>query len=181
MELSRELFDQIVSKLKGAPCTSDKRQKPRVGLRNRVDLTLLKTSGNPQTAHMSVAVRDLSPGGIGLLHHQKMAPDSLFAIRLLSSSVGTLVAIYKVRHCDSIDADLYRIGAELIKTCDSDADAHAAAADADKAAPTPKAAVAEGKAPATVKSTKTPVPEKAEAKAGAGKTPAKQPVAAVGA
>jgi len=122
MELSRELFDQIVSHLKGAASSSDKRHKPRVGLRKRVDLTPLNAPGSPPLGHTSVMVRDLSPSGIGLMNHQRMDANSFFAIRLPSSAIGALVAVYKVRHCDLIEDGLYRIGAQLVKVCDIDAE-----------------------------------------------------------
>jgi hypothetical protein len=135
MELSRELFKQIVAQLRGGGDSHDKRKTPRVGLRNHVHLTQLKGSDNTPGDSYHVVVRDLSPDGIGFLHHRRIAVNCLFAIRLPALEVGMMVAIYKVRHCDMLENDLFRIGGLLVKVCDQNSEAA-------QSAPKPTAALA---------------------------------------
>jgi hypothetical protein len=156
MELSRELFNLIIAQLKGSGGgNNDKRKTPRVGLRNRVFLTPMKGPDKKASQSYGVIVRDLSPDGIGILHHRKIPADTLFAIRLPAPEAGDMLAIYRVEHCETLEEDLYRIGGSLVKLCDPNPDkppvkapkSEKPAADAAPAAPQPIPAEKDPKAP----------------------------------
>ncbi len=120
MQLSRELFNQIIAHLKGGrDGIHNKRREPRVGLRNRVALTPLKGSDNSRDRASDVAVRDLSRDGIGFLHHKRLPVNTLFTISLPALDDGELTAVYRVKHCESLDEGLYRIGGSLINLCEA--------------------------------------------------------------
>jgi hypothetical protein len=118
MELSRELFKLIIAQLKGIGGGHDKRKSPRVGLRNHVQMMPLKSADVKPTQSCNVIVRDLSPDGIGILHHRRINADSFFAIRLPASEAVHMVAVYKVKHCETLEENLFRIGGILIKVND---------------------------------------------------------------
>ena len=113
LQLSAELFNEILHNLRGAKDPDDSRDFPRVGVRNRVTLTPLNNSDD--TATLSARVRDLSPHGIGLLTERPLMRDSRFAIRLPVASGPELTVIYKVAHCSQVGQGLYGVGAELEK------------------------------------------------------------------
>ena len=132
MQLSGEAFRQIVMQLKGACGKSDKRSKPRVGMRNHVMLSLFEgakgstaqrkgaAGGGPAGGmqQVEVMIRDLSPGGICIVHTVRLPAKTLFAIQLPVAGQRNLKAIYVVKHCEPLDAGLFRIGAALLKLDD---------------------------------------------------------------
>jgi hypothetical protein len=118
MQLSSEAFREIIGQLRGNAKETDKRSKPRVGVRNRVKLRLLGTHAGQPIKEIEVTVRDLSADGIGLLHHERLPVKSLFGIGLPVYGQRDLMAVYKVRHCDPLDAQLFRIGGVLVKIDD---------------------------------------------------------------
>jgi hypothetical protein len=115
MQLSGDLFKQIITQLKSALAATDRRDGPRVGLRNRVKLAMLSGSGVRTACSIEVGVKDLSPGGIALIHHTAIPPDTIFAIRLPLQEAGDLTVVYKVKNCRPLEKGVYRIGAVLIK------------------------------------------------------------------
>jgi PilZ domain-containing protein len=147
MQLSRELFKQIIAQLKGGKEDAhNKRREPRVGLRNRVALTVLKGTEHTPGASVTVTVRDLSRDGIGFLHHGRVPTNTIFTIRLPAMEDGDLVAVYKVKHCQLLEEGLYRIGGALINLCEANESPVPAAVA--EAAAAPAAAGAAGAAPA---------------------------------
>jgi PilZ domain len=153
MELSSEVFRQIVGQLKMVAGKSGKRGEPRVGLRNRVLFAPLKGKDHEPDSPRYVAIRDLSADGIGLLLNHKLPLKSLFAIRLPATESDDLVAIYVVKHCEILEDDhLYRVGGSLTQLFDPEATAKpaptAAAAVLAKDAPAPKPTAAALVAPA---------------------------------
>jgi hypothetical protein len=151
MQLSRELFKQIIAQLKGGKDLNhhNKRREPRVGLRNRVALTALKGPNNTPEPSAIVNVRDLSRDGIGFLHHSRIPSNTLFTIRLPALEDGDLLALYKVRHCQLLEEGLYRVGAELVNICEANESPVPAGVTVGAAAPAPKEAAPPAKAAAT--------------------------------
>jgi PilZ domain len=155
-QLSSEVFREIVRQLKGTPVNDDKRRSPRVGLRGQVPLTLLaKDDGNAPQTYM-VSVRDLSPDGIGIMHHLPLASGTHFAIRLPSRDHRDLSAVYIVKHCKPLEKDLFGIGAHLLKLHDPGAAYTSAKKKAEAAAKKSEASPAAEKATAAAKAPDPP-------------------------
>ena len=113
LQLSAELFEEILNHLRGPHDPGDKRDFPRVGVRNRVTI---QPVGNPDDkTPLPGRVRDLSPHGIGMLTERPMMRDSQFAIRLPVAGGPEVTAIYKVAHCAQVGQGMYAIGAQLEK------------------------------------------------------------------
>src|SRR5688500_13371054 len=99
MQLPGPWFEQIVRTLDApapapaeplpgggalAPATPDagRRREPRVGVRARVTLIPLTDGDGLAAGPMAVPVRDVSAGGIGFLHTEKVGLDSQFVVLL---------------------------------------------------------------------------------------------------
>ena len=136
MQLSLEMFNQIVSHLKGGrDGLNNKRREPRVGMRNRVNLTPLKGMTNRPDRPARVAVRDLSRDGIGFLLTRRIPLKSMFSIELPALDEGAMTATYRVTHCEPLEEGLYRIGGTLINVCEAPASLVPVAAASPAAAP----------------------------------------------
>jgi len=140
MQLSAEVFKGIIRHLKSAAGPSDRRHGPRVGLHNQVDLTFLGHGDGAAAQTFKVGVKDLSPGGICLLVHAPLAEETMFAICLPAFGAPGLTAIYKVRSCQALEKNLFRIGAILIKISDPAPAQSPEAKPANTAPPAPQAA-----------------------------------------
>lgn len=62
---------------------------------------------------LSVRVRDISPGGIGILHSRRMALDSQFVVRLPRGENSSNYLLYTVVYWEPLAINLYAIGAQL--------------------------------------------------------------------
>ena len=125
--MSAELFEQIVKALRSDAVTDrDKRCGPRVGLRVQVDIFLEPGTGRPVER---MGCRNLSVGGIGLLHSREVRVGTEFVARLRASGVVHTVHIScVVLHCERAAQDLYSIGARVVRVLSSDEAALFAAA-----------------------------------------------------
>src|SRR5688500_8133720 len=115
MDISPELFSTMVSSLTagdGRAAATDaaaeevppaagtrsqaieQRRRPRVGVRTEARATLipLTLSGAAGGAPLTVTVRDLSTGGIGFLHSEKISLDEQFVL-ILPLPEGASVAL----------------------------------------------------------------------------------------
>src|SRR5690242_11149426 len=74
LALTAELFDQIVNSLKSdiGRRTNEKRTKPRVGVRGRVQILPINADGTV-AQKFDVWVRDVSASGIGILHNSPLS------------------------------------------------------------------------------------------------------------
>jgi|GEM_PF-2297066 len=147
MQLSGELFRQILSQLKGLASDDEQRIGPRVGMHHRVLLTPLGSESG-KSRPVVVSVRDMSVDGIGILHHVRLPAKSLFAIRLPVYGTRDITAVYSIKHCDVLEKDLFRIGGVLLKIDDPEgiaSMAHHKTAGPKK--PTPAAEESEAPAP----------------------------------
>ena len=113
LQLSAELFEEILHNLRGDCEAGDQRGSPRVGVRNRVIVQPLYDPDDKMP--LPARVRDLSPHGIGLLVDRPLKRDSRFAIRLPVAGGPEVMAVYKVVHCAQVGGRMYGIGAELEK------------------------------------------------------------------
>jgi len=112
-QLSAELFEEILHNLRGQQQPKDKREDPRVGVRNRV---MVQPMSNPDdTTPLPARVRDLSPNGIGLLTERPLMPQSRFSIRLEVGGGPQIMAVYRVARCTQVGQGLYGVGAQLEK------------------------------------------------------------------
>jgi hypothetical protein len=119
VQLSGEVFRQIIGQLRTDAADSHKRTAPRVGLRNRIMVTPLNNDTNNNNAKaISCAVRDISVDGIGLLDPGHLANNSLFGIRLPLGGNSDITAVYMVKHIEMLEKGLFRIGAVLLKIDD---------------------------------------------------------------
>jgi hypothetical protein len=119
MELSAELFHQIVEALKSDSSRDrDKRSAPRVGLRAMV--TVLPPLGVRAPAER-VRCRNLSASGIGLMHSKEMRCGTEFVACLPAAGMSKPVHIgCVVVHCRKLSPDLFSIGGRIQRVLTSD-------------------------------------------------------------
>jgi hypothetical protein len=121
MNLSAEMFDEIVRCLRSDGSTSEheQRKSPRVGLRAQADVLLKPGTRTPP---VRMRVRDLSVGGIGLLHTRAVPPGTEFVVLLPTArrsngydcdAVVHLSCI--AAHCREIAPDTYTVGGRIIR------------------------------------------------------------------
>lgn len=67
---------------------------------------------------LSVRVRDISPGGIGILHSRRMALDAQFALRLLRGESDSTLLLYTVLYWEPLAENFFAIGAQLERVID---------------------------------------------------------------
>ena len=127
MNLSAELFDEVVTSLNAATATAQaaapgyedaggvgqRRQAPRVGVRARV--TLIPLTDRLASSAMSVPVRDLSPAGIGFLHAEKIDLDESFVVLLPQSAGGQIAMLCEVAYWQPLAPNLFAIGARFTR------------------------------------------------------------------
>jgi hypothetical protein len=116
MNLSAEVFEQIIAKVKTDACTHDERRStPRVGIRATATIYLLKDDAKAVDA-LAVTVRDISAGGIGLIHSAPIKVGARFLMRLARVMDKPLPLVCVVRHCRALaGSTLYAVGAEFQK------------------------------------------------------------------
>jgi len=121
MELSAEVFRDIIKVLRSdTRGDRDKRREPRVGLRSKVTVIHSKLDGGTGAEPPAGAwVRDLSPGGIGLLYPRHLPKGSIFLVRLPRHSGTPILARYTVAHCKALGDHLHSIGARFDRMLDA--------------------------------------------------------------
>jgi len=116
MELTAEIFQQIVSGLRSDERNSAKhgnRKEGRVGVRYWVDLAPPVGSGVRLNA-TKVMVRDLSPSGIGFACRDKLNVG-LDMVCCLPNLAGSITEVpLRIQHCTQVAKNLYIIGARFI-------------------------------------------------------------------
>ena len=119
MELSAELFHQIVEALKSDVSRDrDKRTTPRVGLRAMV--TILPPLG-VRAPSERVRCRNLSATGIGLMHSRELRSGTEFVACLPAAGLANPVHIAcTVVHCRKMSPELFSIGARIVRVLTSD-------------------------------------------------------------
>ena len=113
--LTAEVFKDVIGALRSDDTSNrvlDKRGSPRVGLRTRLSIVHGPT-GPFEAPPVDVWLRDLSAGGIGIVHSQEMDRGTPFVAHLPRRQGGSLRVLYEVAHCKRLAKDLYSIGAKL--------------------------------------------------------------------
>ena len=138
MLLSGALLDQIASTLNGvvgAAATlqasavgvelpTDQRREPRVAV--RADVTVIPLADRLQTPAFQVSLRDLSAGGIGFVHTQKMALDEQFVV-LLPEGRESVAVLCQVAYYQPLADRECAIGARFVRVLRQPAPRRAAA------------------------------------------------------
>lgn len=113
--LTAEVFKDVIGALRSDDNSNrvlDKRSSPRVGLRTKLAIVTGQT-GPFEAAPVEVWLRDLSAGGIGIVHNQEMERGTPFVAHLPRRQGTDLRVLYEVAHCKRLAKDLYSIGAKL--------------------------------------------------------------------
>jgi len=121
MLLDDALFGQITSALSGdaaipsASATAvaeQRRREPRVGVNAAV--TVIPISDSLRIMPFDVPVRDLSAGGIGFLHSERIGLNEQFAV-LLPEGGESVVVLCEVAHYQRLAEREYAIGARFLR------------------------------------------------------------------
>ena len=113
--LTAEVFKDVIGALRSDDNSTrvlDKRGSPRVGLRTKLAI-VAGNAGPFETQTTEVWLRDLSSGGIGIVHNQEMERGAPFVAHLPRRQGPALRVLYEVAHCKRLAKDLYSIGAKL--------------------------------------------------------------------
>ena len=113
--LTAEVFSDVTSALRSDDNSArvlDKRGSPRVGLRTKVAI-VTGSAGPIDAAPIEVWLRDLSAGGMGIVHNHEMERGAPFVAHFPRRLGPALRVLYEVAHCKRLAKDLYSIGAKL--------------------------------------------------------------------
>lgn len=115
LALSAERYSAIVSALRsdGGRRYDEKRGRPRVGLRGRVEIEPILPSGK-RLAKFDVWVRNLSARGIGILHDRPLRVGTRFNAIFHRPGASPMVLSYVVAQVKSVDDGMYTMGAHLV-------------------------------------------------------------------
>jgi hypothetical protein len=124
MQLPGALFDQIAATLSAdatarpdgaGPASAtpgQRRREPRVGVDARV--TVIPLTAGLGAAPFVVTVRDLSPGGIGFLHPDRIGLDQQFVV-LLPEGRESVAVLCQVANYQPLAERRYAIGARFLR------------------------------------------------------------------
>ena len=113
--LTAEVFRDVISALRsdeGPARILDKRSSPRVGLRTKLAIVTGPT-GPFDPPPVDVWLRDLSAGGMGIVHSRELERGTPFVAHLPRRQGPPLRVLYEVAHCKRLSKDLFSIGAKL--------------------------------------------------------------------
>lgn len=110
--LSAEQFASILKSAGPDEAKPEHRQARRVPHRGDIMVTLNPGAGAPP---QTVAVKDLSARGVGIVCPVEVARGGTFLAHLPRRAAGTLTVLCTVAHCQSLSDGLFAIGAEF--TC----------------------------------------------------------------
>src|SRR4051794_10282722 len=112
MHVSAETFQSIVDSLRSdQKRANEKRSKPRVGITGKGLIRLEDGS------FVTVAVRDLAQGGVGIVQHDAWPIGKRFALCFGSKLVAEQMKgiICEVVRCQRVADQIYSIGAKFIQ------------------------------------------------------------------
>ncbi len=113
VELSAELLKSMLSGIKTEQGKgyAEMRRNPRVAVRYTVKIIpyISGALGQP----LRVWTRDISSGGIGLIHSSPMEVGTRFIIQLPRESGKSLLLLCTVRNCTMVSDELFGIGASF--------------------------------------------------------------------
>jgi hypothetical protein len=117
MKLSSELFNQISRSFGEPPARGPEelieRGSVRIGLAGQA--IIIPCPARCGRRPVSVAVRDLSSTGVGIIHTQRLEPGEQFILRLPQGTHGaaTATVLCTVVHCQPLALGVYALGARF--------------------------------------------------------------------
>jgi hypothetical protein len=112
MKLSNELYNEITESInivsRDEPRDADRRS-PRLRLSSHLAVALW----SDPLAPLSVRVRDVSQGGIGVFHSHRIALDEQLVIRFPRPDGQTTLVLGKVVYWEPLTENLYGIGVQF--------------------------------------------------------------------
>lgn len=100
---------EILTALRADRPLSDHRRAPRVGLRARVSI-VVRGASKPEEVWM----RNISAGGVGLLHSRRLVIGDAFLLRLPTRGQQYVSIQCEAVHCHPMATSLFRLGARFI-------------------------------------------------------------------
>ncbi len=138
MQLSDGLLEHIVASLdarasagptpvavEAGQVTESRRREPRVGVAARI--TLIPITESLPAAPFTVPLRDLSAGGLGFLHTDRLGLDEQF-VALLPDGRDAMAVLCRVAYYQPLGERLYAVGATFVRVLRQSAAAEQAAA-----------------------------------------------------
>jgi hypothetical protein len=117
MDLSPELYEHITASInvlgQDMPREADRRS-PRLRLSSQLSIAMWSEPASP----ISVRVRDLSQGGIGLFHSERIALDERVLVRLPVKDDQTVAVLGTVVYWEPLAENLYGIGVQFDRVID---------------------------------------------------------------
>jgi hypothetical protein len=136
MNLSTELFDQIVTSLSAGeatnlpgvtPPTREQRRGPRFTATAATRIRLIPLTDAIAPGPFDVPLRDVSPGGVGFLHCNRISLDEQFVL-LLPAEDGEVAVLCGVAYWQPLGENLFAIGAKFNRVLRQGSTQRAAAA-----------------------------------------------------
>ncbi len=112
MDLSPELFQQVVSATAATlpdaivPASDSDRRSPRA----RTTASVAVCGWDDPMSVLSLRVRDLSAGGIGLLCRERMPLDEELVVRLPTTAGESVTVLGRVVYWEPLAPDLFAVG-----------------------------------------------------------------------
>ena len=107
------------------PATESRRREQRVGVAARI--TLIPVTETLPAAPFTVPLRDLSAGGLGFLHTERIGLDEQF-VALLPDGRDSMAVLCRVAYYQPLAERLYAVGATFVRVLRQSAAADEAAA-----------------------------------------------------
>jgi hypothetical protein len=125
MELSGELFEQIVTSLAAGAATTlpnvattaatqEQRRGPRLSPDGVARVRLIPLTDSIAPGPIDVRVQDVSPGGVRFIHPTRVSLDERFVL-LLPSEEGEIAVLCGVAYWQPLAKDLFAIGAKFTR------------------------------------------------------------------
>jgi hypothetical protein len=113
MNLTAEQFQQIISRItvvgEDERMGATDRRRPRAKAKTHVPVCPWDAPADA----LSVQIRDISTGGIGILFSRRMALDAQFVARLPRTQGGDALLLCKVIYWEPLAENLFAIGAQF--------------------------------------------------------------------
>ena len=113
MELSTEIFQELVGGGKLSPQSGNAELRTVPRFQATVPVTLLLLNGDKQAKPMPATVRDLSTRGVGIEFSEPIHANTAFAIRLQRRDGSPLWLHYISARWSPIDGKIYSVGAKF--------------------------------------------------------------------
>jgi hypothetical protein len=117
MDLTPELYQEITETInvvsQDAPRVADRRA-PRLRLSSHLSVVLWSDPSAP----LSVRIRDLSRGGLGLFHSERIGLDEQIVIRFPLKDDRTVAVLGTVVYWEPLAENLYGIGVQFDRVVD---------------------------------------------------------------